>query len=108
MQDPDAFPDLAASASAAEAATQVPFWLQPPEDAGAEEWKYFEGRTHIVGVAQAWQAGLRFILGEPGIPISGISSADVDAARCGSLTALHLLCSTNDLCFWNCRKRCAL
>lgn len=79
----DELPDTAAAAAAAQAAPRVPFWLQPPpEEAPAAAWQNFAGRTHMVGIAQAWRSGLRFILGEPGIPSAGISKADLDASRC--------------------------
>eukprot|EP00892_Ulva_mutabilis_P002295 jgi/Ulvmu1/12066/UM083_0079.1 len=81
VRDPDDAPEVDEAAAAADNTQRVPFWLQPPEDAGADEWRHFDGRTHMVGAAQAWRAGLRFLFGEPGIPPSGISAADDAAAR---------------------------
>lgn len=97
VADVDEGPDGAAAAAAAEAAPRVPFWLQPPseedspQETVAAAWRHFEGRPHMVGIAQAWQYGLRFILAEPGIPPTGISTADMRAARCALPS--HLLLS---------------
>jgi hypothetical protein len=75
-----------ASASKPSAQSQVKrvsFWELPSEDVGPlSAWGHFRGREHMKGVAQLWAAGLRFSLGEPGIPLQGVTGADLQAARC--------------------------
>lgn len=94
VADVDEVPDGSAAAAAAEAAPRVPFWLQPPSEEDwptevvAAAWRHFEGRTHMVGIAQAWRHGLRFILAEPGIPTTGLTTADLQAALCALLPPL--------------------
>lgn len=79
VADPDNVPQT--TETAIDAVQAVPFWLQPPpDDLTAEAWQHFVGRTHMVGLSQAWRAGLRFVLGEPGIPSTGISSCDLAAS----------------------------
>jgi hypothetical protein len=72
----------AASAVAA-APVKFPFWLQPPDDVPRESaWRHFRERVHMKGIASAWLAGVRCMPGYLGMPLQGVSEADMQASMC--------------------------